>query len=293
MPHLRALGHEVVALSRKPGTGLTALGDLTPQTDFAPVLEGADAIVHLMARVHAPRSAPELYEADNVAVPLRLARAAVKAGVPRFVFISSVKVMGDISPPAGFVETDTPAPADAYGASKLRAEEGLRALAAETGLELVILRPPLIHGPGARANLALLMRLVMSGLPLPFGAVDNHRSLLGVDNLADLIGLALIHPRAAGGTFFATDGPPVSTAGLCREIAAAFGRPARLVPVPRKLVLWALLALGRRGLADRLLGNLAVDDAHLRATLGWAPLLSRQEGLERMARAYLAAGRAA
>lgn len=279
-----------MALSRRPGPGLASLGDLTPATDFAPVLAGADAVVHLMARVHAPNSAPELYEADNVGVSLALAQAAVAAGVRRFVFISSVKVMGEISPPLGFVETDTPLPTDPYGASKLRAEVGLRALAAETGLELVILRPPLIHGPGARANLALLMRLLMSGLPLPFGAVDNHRSLLGVDNLADLVGLALIHPRAAGGTFFATDGPPVSTNGLCRELAAALGRPARLLPVPRTVLRAGLLALGRRGLADRLLGNLAVDDAQLRATLGWAPPHSRQEGLERMARAYLAAG---
>jgi nucleoside-diphosphate-sugar epimerase len=278
---LRGLGHDVVALAREPGQGLTAIGSIGPDTAFAPQLAGAEAVVHLMARVHAPKSAAHLYEPDNVEVPLALARAALTAGVRRFVFVSSVKVMGDVSPPAGFVETDTPAPTDAYGASKLAAERGLRALSRETGLELVILRPPLIHGAGARANLRALLKLVRSGWPLPFGLVDNRRSLLGRDNLVDLIGLTLIHPSAPGQTFFASDGDAVSTADLIRRIAAADGRRALLLPVPPALIRAGLAALGRQGLADRLLGTLVVDASHLRRTLGWVPPLSLDEGLLR------------
>jgi nucleoside-diphosphate-sugar epimerase len=284
VPHLRALGHDVLALSRRTGPGLIAIGSCTPATDFTPLLAGADAIVHLMARVHAPASAPELYDTDNVEVPLALARAAAAAGVNRFVFVSSVKVMGDISPSAGFVETDTPQPADAYGRSKLAAERGLRALARETGLELVTLRPPLIHGPGARANLAALLGLVRSGWPLPFGAIDNRRSLIGLDNFVDLIGLTLIHPSAPGQVFFASDRDPVSTPELIRRIAHADGRPARLLPVPPTLIRAGLSALGRRGLADRLLGTLAVDESHLARTLGWTPRLGLDEGLLRFVR---------
>lgn len=264
---------------------MRAIGTVTAETDWAPLLSGAGAVVHLLARVHAPGASAASHHADNCDVTRALAAASAAAGIRRFIFISTVKVMGETSPPGGWRETDRPMPEGPYGESKLAAERALHEIAQGSRLDPVVIRPPLVHGPGARANLAALARLVESGWPIPLGAVHNARSLVGVDNLADLVGLCLIHPRAAGETFFVADGPPVSTTALIRLLAAALSRPARLLPVPAPLLAMGLAALGRRGLADRLLGNLAVDTTHLGRTLGWTPPLSLEAGLSRLAAA--------
>jgi nucleoside-diphosphate-sugar epimerase len=283
--HLRAelaeRGRAARAVSRADGPGVLGLGEFTGRTDWRKALAGSTAVVHLMARVHR-RGEPDddaAYLHDNVEVTLNLARQARDSGVRLFVFLSSIKVHGERTTPGrSFRETDTPAPQDAYGRSKLMAEDGLRALAG-SGFEVVIIRPPLVYGPGVGANFRSLMRLAQSGLPLPFGAIRNRRSLVFVRNLTRLIVATLDHPAAANQTFLVADGAAVSTTELLRELARAGGRPSRLFPVPAPLLQAGLRMLGRGGIADRLLGDLEVDDGHTRRSLGWAPPYSFAEGI--------------
>ena len=212
------------------------MDDIGPDTDWRAALAGIDAIVHLAARAHVLRDssadAHALYRAVNTLGALRLAEAAAAAGVRRFVFLSSVRVHGERSTGAPFTEASPLVAQDPYGRSKAEAERGLAALAAAGRLEPVILRPPLVYGPGARGNFARLVRLVARGVPLPLGAVRNRRSLIFVGNLVDAIVRSLDDPAAAGETFMVSDGEDVSTPELVRRIARALGKPARLVPVP-------------------------------------------------------------
>ena len=268
------------------------VGDLTAQTNWSLALAGMDVVVHAAARVHVMHNTEAdpltAFRAVNVAGTLNLARQAAAAGVKRFVFVSSVKVNGESTQTGrAFTETDAPNPQDAYGQSKHEAEVGLRQLAAETGMEVVIIRPPLVYGPGVKANFAALMHAVQRGWPLPLGAVHNQRSLVALDNLVDFIVTCITHPQAANQTFLVSDGHDLSTTELVRGMAQAAGVTARLLPVP----VWALQAgarlLGKGDAVQRLCGNLQVDISKARSLLGWVPPVSLEEGLRQAVKGAL------
>ena len=261
-----------------------ALGPLEEFGAGVALPEGLDAVVHLAGRAHVLDESEadplEVFRRVNVEGTLNLARQAAEAGVRRFVFVSSVGVNGNVTSARAFTERDVPAPQEPYAVSKHEAEQGLRALAADTGMELVIVRPPLVYGPGAPGNFGRLLRWVQRGVPLPLGAVTrNRRSLVALDNLVDLLVTCLDHPAAAGEQFLVADGEDVSTAGLLRRVGDALGRPARLLPVPVGMLRAGAVALGRREMARRLLDSLQVDISHTRETLGWEPPVSVDEGL--------------
>jgi nucleoside-diphosphate-sugar epimerase len=222
------------------------------------------------------------FRAVNVDGTLNLARQAAAAGVKRFVFISSVKVNGECTLPGrAFTEADLVNPQGAYGQSKHEAEQDLRKLSADISMEVVIIRPPLVYGPGVKANFAALMRAVQRGIPMPLGAVHNQRSLVALDNLVDFIVTCITHPQAANQTFLVSDGQDLSTNELVRGMAKAAGVPARLLPVS----VWALQAvaslLGKGDAVQRLCGNLQIDISKARSLLGWVPPVSVEEGLRR------------
>lgn len=290
---LRSEGRRLLGTARRSGqlgTGTpVAAAELRPDQDWSACLAHTRAVVHLAARVHVmdERAADPLaaFRLANTAGTLNLARQSAAAGVRRFVFVSSIKVNGEQTAPGrAFRFDDAPAPLDPYGVSKREAEEGLRALGATSGMEIVIVRPPLVYGPGVKANFAALMRAVRRGWPLPLGDVTaNRRSLVALDNLVDLLVSCINHPAAAGQTFLVSDGEDLSTAELLRRMGQALGRPARLLPVPASLLEAGAALLGRRAMAQRLLGSLQVDIAHTCRTLGWAPPVSVDEGLRRAA----------
>jgi UDP-glucose 4-epimerase len=279
VPVLRERGHVLRVSIRRPFAGLgdehVRVGELGPDVDWSEAVSGIEVVVHLAARVHVMHesSADPLTEflRSNVDGTLALARAASAAGVRRFVYLSSIKVNGEGTSGAPFTERDAPAPVDPYGESKARAEAALLELERETGMEVVVLRPPLVYGPGVKANFLQLMRWVDRGMPLPFGSVHNRRSLVFVGNLADALVACCEHPAAAGRTFLVCDGNDLSTRDLIERLAVALGRPARLVPLPARLLQLAAMLTGRRAQADRLLGSLRIDASVLRETLGWQP----------------------
>lgn len=294
LPALRARGHAVRAAARRE-IGCDAdeqvrVGDLGPETDWREALAGVDAVVHLAARVHVMHdtSTDPLAEfrRSNVEGTAALARAAAASGAKRLVFVSSIKVNGEATDGRPFTERDAPDPKDPYGQSKAEAEKALAGVAGETGLEVVVLRPPLVYGPGVRANFLRLLRLADRGVPLPFGAVDNRRSMVFVGNLADAIVRCVEHPAAAGRTFLVSDGEDLSTADLIRRLARALGKRASLVPVPPALMRTAARLLGRGAEADRLLGSLRIDSSALRESLGWRPPFTVDEGLAATAAWY-------
>jgi len=222
------------------------------------------------------------YRKVNVEGTLNLARQAAKAGVSRFVYISSIKVNGEQTASGKpFTPDDEPAPEDSYGVSKLEAETGLHEIASETGMEVVIIRPPLVYGPGVKGNFASMIKLVDKGLPLPLGAIHNKRSLVALDNLVDLITTCIDHPAAANQVFLAGDGQDVSTTELLRGVGRAMGKPARLIPVPAGMLMFGAGLLGKKAVGQRLLGSLQVDISKARNLLGWEPPLSVEEGLRR------------
>lgn len=275
------------------GVPAVAVGDIGQDTDWSAALTGVDCLVHCAARVHvmAETVADPLaaFRAVNVAGTRRLAEQAAAAGVRRLVFVSSIKVNGErTAPGAPFLVSDPPVPEDAYAISKWEAEQALRRVAAATGLEVVVVRAPLVYGPGAGGNFARLLRLVARGVPLPLGAVDNRRSMLALDNLVDLLIHCVDHPAAAGKTFLAADGEDLSTPELIRRLAAALGRPARLLPVPPALLRLGGRLLGRAAEMERLLGSLQVDISHMRETLQWQPPVSVDEGLRRAVEPFMA-----
>jgi nucleoside-diphosphate-sugar epimerase len=274
------------ALVKRLGDQPMRLATRVDAAGWLKALVGITTVVHLAARVHVmheTKSDPlTAFRTVNAGGTLNLARQAAAAGVKRFVFISSVKVNGESSPPGrSFAETDAPNPQDAYGQSKHEAEQGLRQLSADTGMEIVIIRPPLVYGPGVKANFAALMRAVQRGWPLPLGAVHNQRSLVALDNLVDFIITCITHPQAANQTFLVSDGQDLSTTELVRGMAQAAGVPALLLPVP----VWALQAgatlLGKGDAVQRLCGNLQIDISKARSLLGWVPPVSVEEGLRR------------
>lgn len=285
---------EVLALTRQePVRALAGVqymqpGDMSPDTDWQPGLSGADVVVHAAARVHVMNDtvANPLTEFRRVNVQgtLNLARQAAAAGVRRFVFISSVKVNGEATQPGRpFSADDRPAPLDAYGISKMEAEQGLREIAVQTGMDVVIIRPPLVYGPGVKANFSAMMRWLRRGVPLPLGAIHNQRSLVAMDNLVDLIMTCLTHPAAANQTFLVSDGEDVSITELMRRMGQAMHLPVRLIPMSAGLLMHAAALVGKRDMAQRLCGSLQVDIEKTRQLLGWQPPLTLDQGLKKAA----------
>ncbi len=257
--------------------------DNSCNTDWAGLDAGQGCVVHLAARVHVieevssdPQNA---YWRSNVDGTLRLARQAAAAGVERFIFVSTVKVNGEVTYGRPFSPKDEPAPGDLYGHSKLEAEKGLREIAAETGLEVVIIRPPLVYGPEVKANFLKLMRLVYRRVPLPFGVVHNKRSFIYLDNLIDFIARCISHPAAAGETFLVSDGADLSTSDLIRKIGSCMHRSPVLLPVPVRLLKRAGGGLGKKTEIERLCGSLQIDISKTKELLGWKPPFSVGQGL--------------
>jgi nucleoside-diphosphate-sugar epimerase len=262
--------------------------DIDSKTDWQNALEGIDVVIHLAARVHVMKDmatdALSEFRRVNVEGTLNLARQAVEAGVQRFIFISSIKVNGEgsiLGQP--YTPEDQPAPVDPYGISKREAEDTLRQLASETGMAVVIIRPPLIYGPGVKANFLSMMRWLAKGVPLPLGAIHNKRSLLALDNLVDLILTCIHHPAAANETFLASDGEDLSTTELLQRMAAALGKKAWLIPVPSLFLEWGASLFGKQAIAQRLCGSLQIDMSKTRDLLDWKPPVRVDEALRRTA----------
>jgi nucleoside-diphosphate-sugar epimerase len=280
---------ELVVLS---GVDSVLGADLGPATDWGRAVQGADVVVHLAARVHVMRErnadALTTFRAINTAATENLARQASRAGVRRFVYLSSVKVNGEQTLEGrAFTEQDVPRPQDPYGVSKHEAEKALRDVARETGMQVVIVRSPLVYGPGVKANFRKMMRWLSTGIPLPLGAIHNQRSLAGLDNLTDLIVTCVRHPSAANETFLVSDGEDLSTTDLLKRLADALGRQALLIPVSATLLRLGLAMLSKGDIAQRLLGSLQVDISKARKLLNWTPPLSVDESLRRVALDYL------
>ena len=286
--------HDVRAVVRSPEALLypcidkVVVPDIALNVDWINIFECVEVVIHAAARVHVMADKAENpldeFRRVNVQGTLNLARQAAAAGVRRFVFISSVKVNGE-STQLGrpFTADGTPAPLDAYGISKKEAEQGLREIALQIGMEVVIIRPPLVYGPGVKANFSAMMRWLRRGVPLPLGVIHNQRSLVALDNLVDLIVTCLTHPAAANQTFLVSDGEDVSTTELLRRMGQAMGRPARLIPVPASWLKLAAAMVGKPDVAQRLCGSLQVDIEKARRLLGWTPPRSLDEGLNRAA----------
>ena len=262
------------------------VGDINAATNWSTALHGADAVVHLAARVHVMRDIVSDPLAEfrrvNTNGTLNLARQAAAAGVRRFIYLSSIKVNGEATHHGcPFTPNDLAAPQDPYGISKHEAEVGLCEIARTTGMQVVIIRPTLVYGAGAKGNFKSLIKLVARGLPLPLASIDNRRSLVGIDNLVDFIITCLEHPAAANETFLVSDGEDLSTPDLIRRMAHSMNRPARLLPVPKSVLMATASMLGKRDMAQRLCGSLQVDISKARALLGWNPPVSVDEGLRR------------
>ena len=263
---------------------VVAVGDIDDTTDWADALHDVDVVIHLAARVHVMKEAASDPLAEFAKVNLHgtnnLAEQAVKAGVKRFIYVSSIKVNGEETI-AGqtYSESDTPAPQDPYGISKWQAEQSLQRIAQDTGLEVVVVRPPLVYGPGVKGNFISLLAAIDKGVPLPLAGANNARSLVFVGNLADALINCTMHPAAAGKTFLVSDGTDVSTGTLVEKIAASLGRKSRSFYFPPVLLRIAATLLGRSAQIDRLFGSLRVNNAKICAELGWEPPFSLDNGL--------------
>lgn len=268
----------------------TSIGSLDDGTDWNKVLTDCSVVVHCAARVHVMKDAISdslsEYRKVNVAGTLNLAKQAACAGVKRFIFLSSIKVNGEeTNLGRAYTDQDVAAPQDEYAISKAEAEVGLRSLADETGMEVVIIRPPLVYGPGVKGNFYTLMSLVARGLPLPFGlATTNRRSFVSVDNLVSLIMTCIDHPNAANQTFLVSDGEDLSTTDLLLRIGKSLNCPVRLVPIPVNILIILSWLLGKKPIAQRLLGSLQLDISKTCSLLNWKPPVPVDEGLRRVTR---------
>ena len=269
-----------------------AVGQIDFETDWSKSLNSVSVVVHLAARVHVmndqefdPLSA---FRTMNVDGTLNLARQAARLGVKRFIFLSSVKVNGEFTKKdAPFRANEKPNPQDPYGISKLEAESALMQLSSESGMEVVVLRPPLVYGPGVKANFLSMMNWLNKSIPMPFGNINNKRSLVFIDNLVDLIVKVIDHPKAAGQVFLVSDDEDVSTTCLLKTILKALGNSNLLIPIPAFLLKALLVVLGRRGLSDRLLGSLQLDISKTKKLLDWKPPVSFDQGIKKTTMAYL------
>jgi nucleoside-diphosphate-sugar epimerase len=262
------------------------LNDGQRPQDWTAAVDGCQAVVHLAARAHVMKEGTknplEAFRRANLTLTLACAEAAAAAGARRFVFISSIGVLGNQTELKPFEAHDDMAPHSPYAVSKTEAEQALRLLCRDRKMDLVVVRPPLVYGPLAPGNFASLMRAVQRGLPLPLASVThNRRSFVALDNLVDLLITCIDHPAAANQTFLVSDGEDMSTADLLRRLGRAMNKPARLFPVPPSLLQLGANLLGKGDMAQRLLGNLQVDISHTRSTLNWTPSISVDEGLRR------------
>ena len=262
------------------------VGDLGASTNWSSALSDVEVVIHTAARVHVMNDSANdpltEYHKVNLEGTLNLARQAVQTGVKRFIFISSIKVNGEktvLGKP--FTADDVPNPVDPYGVSKAETEQALLELAASTGLEVVIIRPVLIYGPGVKANFGRLMQWVDRGVPLPLGLIRNKRSLVALDNLVDLIITCVEHPRAVNQVLLISDDEDLSTTELLQRVGEAFSKPARLIPIPAALISFIAKLMGKRDLSQRLLGSLQVDISKTRELLGWVPPVSVDEALQK------------
>ncbi|WP_306520493.1 NAD-dependent epimerase/dehydratase family protein [Rheinheimera sp.] len=286
VPELQAAGHQLVLPVRKAGVDIagiatTELQDFYQAQGWRSLLSGVEVVIHLAGRAHVMKEQQDpvaLFHKANVELPLLIAQQAAAAGVRRFVFVSSIGVLGN-SNTTPFTATDLPKPKELYAQSKLQAEQQLQQFCQQTGLELVIIRPPLVYGPDAPGNFGRLLQLVQKPWPLPFGAVHNQRSFVSVYNLCSLLALCAQHPKAANQLFLASDGDDVSTSTLFRQLKTLSGSRCLLVPVPQQLLRALLSFCGLGNLAVRLLDSLTVDISHTRQVLGWTPVYNLATGL--------------
>lgn len=294
-----AAGHDVSALLRAKSKDLSEIVQQFTVGDFIGIadgtidvsvlleaMQGIDVIIHTAARAHVmheTHSDPAaIYQLMNVTLTKRLAEMAAAAGVKRFVFISTIKVNGETAFDKPFTENDMPAPVDDYGRSKLQAEQALLAIGQQTGMETVILRPPLVYGPSVKGNFASLIKIIKNGIPLPFGNIQNQRAMIALDNLVSAALLASTHPDAANQTYLVADNEVVSTTELLQNIAAAQGKKAWLLPVPVSWMKFVAKTLGKQAVADRLFGSLVIDTSKIRQQLGWQPIISMQQQLKKI-----------
>ncbi|AFI83937.1 epimerase [Methylophaga nitratireducenticrescens] len=294
---LVAEGHEVIAAVRKHSAELPeeveqiVVGDLSlldEQNTIINTLKNIDVVTHTAARVHIMQdnATDPLTEFRklNVNATIELAGQAAKAGVKRFIFLSSIKVNGEsTNNREAFTETDEPKPEDDYGQSKFEAEQALFELTKSSSMEVVIIRPPLVYGPGVKANFACMIKIIKKGLPLPFGSVSNQRSMLAIDNLVDFITLCMTPPAAANQVFLIADGKDISTTDLLKKIAKAYQRPPRLIPVPIAWMIFFAKLAGKQNITDRLFGNLQININKSNQLLGWQPVTSMEQQLNKMA----------
>ncbi len=266
---------------------IVPVGFIGPDTDWTHIISGVDSVIHLAARVHIMQ--------DTTAYPLqefrkvnlygteRLARQAAQAGVKRFVFMSTIGVNGNTSGSRAFTESNNYRPHNPYSVSKLEAEIGLREISAKTGMEVVVVRSPLVYGPGNPGNFLSLLRIIAKGIPLPLSSVCNLKSFLYVENLASALVCCAIHPNAAGQTYLVSDDEDISTPDLIRRLAAALGRPARLLPFPPSLMRFAGKLFGKSDAVERLVGSLTIDSSKIWRELGWKPPYTMEQGLKETA----------
>jgi nucleoside-diphosphate-sugar epimerase len=298
--YLSSQAHQVIGSLRSApvsgdsfsGVEFKAVGDIQGSLNWMPCLAGVDAVVHLANRAHVMHESDanplSLYRSVNTEGTLQFAAQAAASSVKRFIFISSVKVNGESTLPGQrFSSVIESIPTDPYGLSKYEAEQGLKELSLKTGMEVVIIRPPLIYGPGVKANFLKMMQWVEKGIPLPLGSIANQRSLLGIDNLLDFIGVCLTHPKAADQTFLVSDDHDISTTELLKEIASAMHRPPRLLPIPQFVLEKGLMLLGQGHIADRLCASLQLDVTLAKTLLYWKPPCSFKDQINKTVAAYL------
>jgi UDP-glucose 4-epimerase len=279
-----------------PNIEFLTVGDIGPETDWSVALKDIAVIIHLAARAHVmsdrAESPLDKYRWINVEGTRRLAESAAKAGIKRFVYVSSIKVNGEVTRDKSFTENDNPAPLDAYGLSKWEAELALQDISSRTGIELTIIRPPLVYGPGVKGNLLKLMQYLDKGYLLPLGNINNKRSLIALDNLVDIIALSATSANSAGQTFLVSDGEDLSTTELVQAIAAPLGKKPHLINVPENLFSFLKRVAPTLGpVIDRLTGSLVIDITKLKTVLNWTPRQNLQDGIEAMAINYLKSSR--
>ena len=287
---LEAQGHQLLLATRgdiQVASATVSIDDIDTFDNWEARLSGIDTVIHLAARVHQMDEQSDQavlnYQRTNVDASVRLAQAAVKCGIRRFIFLSSIKVNGEETRHGkSFSAMDAPAPQDAYSESKLQAELALKEISSNSAMELVIIRPSLVYGPGVKANFLRLVELARSGMPLPFAGLKNYRDMVSVDNLCDLIAHCIDKPEAAGKTLLVSDDMAYSTADIVTAVRAISGLPQRIFYFPPGLVKILLSLAGKRAVADRLLGNLQVDISATIDTLGWTPKYTLEQTLRKM-----------
>lgn len=285
-------GKEATLPADLAGIELHTVEDIATEPDWAAALAGVDVVVHLAARVHQMRDKAgdslALYRETNAVGTRRLAEAAAATGVKRFIYLSSIKVNGEASDATGFRADDAPSPQDDYAVSKWEAEQALRQCCESQSMDFVIIRPPLVYGPGVRGNLARLIRWVDLGVPLPLGSIDNRRSMVSLDNLVSFIVASLDSRSIANQVLLIADDFAWSTPQLVRRIAHHLDRPSRLLPARPALLRRVASTAGKGALIDRLCGSLCVDDRRSRELLGWSPPQAADEGVREAVAAYRA-----